>query len=76
MAFAELEGFGEVRADVRTGILASAIVNAWGANTSPEDFVPIAQEHKEAPRPRRPEELLETFRGIVGMMESAHGNHR
>ena len=40
MAYYELEPWGEERADLRAGIIASAMANVWGAKTKPADFMP------------------------------------
>lgn len=52
MAYAQLEPFGEGRADLRAGIVASVIANRWRGEDEreykPEDFVAMPELPKEA----------------------------
>lgn len=41
LAYAELEPFGDERADLRAGIIASSAVNVWGGKSRPLDFMPV-----------------------------------
>lgn len=51
MAYYKLEPFGEERADLRMGILASVMANAWRGKGQkpfkPRDFMPTFDTHKK-----------------------------
>jgi hypothetical protein len=49
LAFAELEPFGDARADLRNGLLGAALANSWGADYEPEDFMPFARDDELEP---------------------------
>ena len=50
MAFYQLEPFGDMRGDYRSGVVASTFANAHRANGvkpfTPEDFMPFMDRHK------------------------------
>lgn len=72
MAFAELEPFGDERADLRAGIVASTIVNVNRAQgtppVKPADFMPKFEEQVE---PAGPD--WETLLQKVEMLNAAYG---
>jgi hypothetical protein len=43
MAFAVKEPFGEMRADIRAGIVAAAVASSKGRRVSPTDFMPFLE---------------------------------
>lgn len=47
IAYDSLEPFGEGRADLRSALAASALCNAWGAETEPADFMPYLERDDE-----------------------------
>lgn len=65
-AWYQLEPWGELRGDLRMGILASSLVNMWvskGHKTTPGDFLPEWHKAPIAPRPRQSaQEMLALFR--------------
>lgn len=65
-AFYTIEPFGEWRADLRSAIAASAIVNSWGAKTKPSDFMPDFEATVEAKR--TPEQLRDMMRTMTMIM--------
>ena len=64
--FAEIDPIGEERADLRMGILASALNNRWrGKNeqpSKPTDYMPYYREPEQSP-----DEIKRTLRSILGM---------
>ena len=44
MAFANVEPFGDERADLRAAVIASSAANLWGAKTKYLDFMPIIRK--------------------------------
>jgi hypothetical protein len=80
MAYYSLEPFGDSRADLRTGIVASLIANIHRGKDQkpykPEDFMPrIAEPEDEAERDRN---LFAKIRARFGIFDAAlkakHGN--
>lgn len=74
MAYATLEPFGEERADLRAGIIASTIANAnrdpkhKPKPFAPSDFMPRFFDPPEAePEPLAPEVLAAKFDAIMGI---------
>jgi hypothetical protein len=65
-AWYQLEPWGEVRGDLRMGILASSLVNMWiskGSKTKPVDFMPDWHKATLTPRPRQSaQDMLAVFR--------------
>lgn len=64
VAFYQLEPFGEERADLRAGIISSAVANYSGKinePTRPRDFMPHFGEQPERPR-QTVEEMQARFR--------------
>lgn len=69
MAYYRLEPFGEERADLRAGIIASASVNVWakrGRSAKPSDFMP-----KFAARPQV--QSLDEIKAKLGMIAELQG---
>ena len=70
MAYDSLEPFGEERADLRMGVIASTIANVnRGKNTkafSAQDFMPkFGQQEEEEPYKQSTEEIKKVMMGIV-----------
>lgn len=65
-AWYQIEPWGEIRGDLRMGILASALVNMWsakGRRTTPADFLPNFQQTTFTPRARQtPQQMLAILR--------------
>lgn len=75
MAFYRLEPFGDERADLRAGIVASTVVNVnrgkRGKATKPTDFMPYrtaAEARRKALDVPEPKELGQKVRSIFGSM--------
>ena len=75
MAYAALEPFGETRADLRAGIVASTIANVWRSGESepftPGDFMPTFEPQEPEPVERDAEilhqqQLFEALTQAVG----------
>lgn len=70
MAFMQVEPFGEERADLRAGIVASTIANVvrkkGGKMAKPEDFMPKFNVKKE-------EQTIEEQLNVVKMLNAALG---
>lgn len=66
----ELEPFGEERADARSALAASALLNAWRSKkdkpVTPEMFMPFS-EKPPPPEPKTPGEIMAAFDRIVGL---------
>lgn len=81
LAYYELEPFGEVRADLRAGIVASVIANAnrvKGKAFSPQDFMPdFGGEKPKAAQgsklgPREPLKDASTFKRLGDLLVSTY----
>jgi hypothetical protein len=59
MAFAAKEPFGDMRADIRAGIIASAVASSKGRRTSPMDFMPFIE--RAEPEHESSAQLAERF---------------
>lgn len=75
MAFYRLEPFGDERADLRAGIIASTVANAnrgkRGPVRKPTDFMPFrdaAEQRRKALDRPAPKELSQKARAIFGSM--------
>ena len=75
MAVYRMEPFGEERADLRAGIIASTIANVnrgkKGRLSKPTDFMPFwkaAEERRKVLDRPAPKELSQKVRGIFGSM--------
>ena len=71
MAFNKLEPFGEERADLRTGMVASLLVNInskrGSRKSKPSDWIMrFVEEH-----PQSPEEMKLVLRGLAKAMSNA-----
>lgn len=69
-AYAELEPFGELRADLRMGIQTSALVRLWAdpkkaKGITPATFMPFLEQPKPA-QPKTAEQLLARFDTLIG----------
>jgi hypothetical protein len=64
LAYYSLEPFGEERADLRAGIVASVVNNRWRGKgekaLSPIDFMPYTEEHTQTA-----EEQMALFQGFL-----------
>jgi hypothetical protein len=73
MVFYGLDPFGEQRADLRAGIVASVVNNRWRGRhetpREPADFMPFREQPKQTP-----DEIKRTLRTILGGM--THGKSR
>lgn len=73
-AFAEVEPFGELRADLRIGIQTAALVRLWAdpkksKAITPATFMPqFEQAAQPAPEPKTPEQLLARFDALTAGM--------
>ena len=69
--FYMMDPFGDQRADLRAGIIASALSNRWRGKheqpLKPVDFMPYHKEPEQTP-----EEIQRTLRSILGQV-TAHG---
>lgn len=78
MAFAELEPFGEWRADLRAGIIASTIANvnrsADSEALTPKDFMPFERTEEE-PEVDARAEALEQIKGFEYLRLMQGGKH-
>lgn len=67
LAFYRTEPFGDVRADLRSAIIACVMANAWrGKNTkvfTVEDFMPKFKSERK--KQQTPEEMANILRGIA-----------
>ncbi len=77
MAFYRLEPFGDERADLRAGIIASTVANSnrgkRGETRKPTDFMPFrtaAEDRRKALDRPEPKELSQKARAIFGSMPS------
>lgn len=74
MEYAKRNPFGEERADLRTGIMTSSLVNIQLARgqrrTRPIDYMPLCRKHKKQAR-QAPMEMRAVLRGAV----AAHKGH-
>lgn len=74
MVFAQLEPFGDERADLRMGIETSALVRLWAdpkksRDITPATFMPYLQR---APKqPKTPEQLAATFDRLTARYASS-----
>lgn len=69
LAFYDLEPFGELRADLRSGLICASMANAWRGKddpaAKPSDFMPLLRREtdecddgeEDAPEPQPAEEL-------------------
>lgn len=81
MAYAELEPFGETRADLRSGIIASVMANAHRAKEAkpfkPQDFMPRFGQ-RGADEPETDEQdwrsQMELFRALTAGREETDGD--
>lgn len=68
--YASRKPFGEERADLRMGIMASALVNIQLAKgqrlAKPIDFMPFSDGHKRRSK-QTPEQMLSLLKGIVAL---------
>lgn len=68
-AYYRLEPFGEWRADVRSGIVASTMANIWrgknGRRMSAKDFMPEFGQHATNPE-KQTEFLVKKLMGLFG----------
>jgi hypothetical protein len=73
MAFYSIDPFGDQRADLRTGIVASVLNNRWRGKTEhprePVDFMPFREQPEQTP-----EEIQRQLRSILGQV--THGKSR
>mgnify|MGYP000940748974 FL=1 len=74
MAYYNIEPFGEERADLRSGIVASTIANVnrdpkKGQPFKPTDFMPLSEmaEEDEEPEAQEPEVIAAKFDAIMGI---------
>lgn len=71
-AYAELEPFGDMRADLRMGIQTAALVRVWAdpkkaKAITPATFMPQFEQAKPAPAaPKTPEQLRARFDALTG----------
>ena len=68
MAFAQLEPFGDERADLRMGIETAALVRLWAdpkkaKNITPATFMPFYE--KPPTQPQTPEQLAAKFTALT-----------
>jgi len=73
MAFYAVDPFGDQRADLRMGILASTLSNRWrGKNENPSEAIQFMPFHR-APQ-QTPHEIQTTLRSILNQVEQVkHG---
>jgi hypothetical protein len=73
MAFYSIDPFGDQRADLRAGIVASVLNNRWRGKTEqprePVDFMPFREQPEQTP-----EEMQRQLRSILGQV--THGKSR
>lgn len=78
LAFAELEPFGEWRADLRAGIIASTVANvnrsADSEALTPKDFMPF-ERTDEAPEVDEREQALEQIKRFEVFRRIKGGKH-
>ena len=70
MAYHSISPIGDERADLRAGIVASAVVNSRGGRSRPLDFMPIVRGR--AVRRQTPKQML----ALLGVHARAHNEHR
>ncbi len=77
MAFAQIEPFGEARADLRMGILASVIANAnrakGGKTFEPSDFIPVFDAEPEPELTEEGAALIAQFEANAAKAREANG---
>jgi hypothetical protein len=77
MAYASIEPFGEERADLRAGIIASVIANSnRDRKRKPEPFSPydfMAFREREAVQPLAPEALTQGLKQMFGHPKARKG---
>lgn len=70
-AYAELEPFGDMRADLRMGIQTAALVRLWAdpkksRTITPTTFMPYLDTPTPATAPKTPEQLRARFDALTG----------
>lgn len=68
-AFGQIEPFGEVRADLRAAIIATAACNAGGIKAEPGNFMPRFDARHEMKADAVPEKVRDVFGAIAAAMQ-------